>query len=329
MRLPKPGRFRRYLVLLAAMFCLTWPSFAAIEYLRATAACGIGQYSSNMYIGVCNTKQYGDFEHEAFYFGLRNTEEGIRAADVLFFGDSRVQFAFSRSNVVPWFAERHARFFLMGFGYGEGSRFAVEVIRRHPSRPKIIVINATPWFEKDFLSEPAAFIIDHPISAFLDGHFKSALQSALAATCGLHISLVRDIACNGSSSIMRSTDTGQWAMPGFNDFNFHGPHPVTYGSPPSAGNLSAWLDDAALQASDLMRLLSGPCVVVTDTPHDGPPNGVFAKALADRLHVYFVAPEVQGLRTLDTLHLDARSAIAWSDAFLELLDPIGRACGAW
>ena len=38
---------------------------------------------------------------------------------------------------------------------------------------------------------------------------------------------------------------------------------------------------------------------------------------------------VDGLATIDGVHLDARSGIAWSEAFLRELDSVGRQCGTW
>jgi len=45
--------------------------------------------------------------------------------------------------------------------------------------------------------------------------------------------------------------------------------------------------------------------------------------------VPFIAPVMAGLTTIDHVHLDAKSGVAWSDALLHELDPVGRACGAW
>ena len=59
------------------------------------------------------------------------------------------------------------------------------------------------------------------------------------------------------------------------------------------------------------------------------PDYLSPTQLAAELGVAFIAPDISGLTTIDHVHLDARSGIAWSDAFLRALDPVGRACGAW
>jgi hypothetical protein len=46
------------------------------------------------------------------------------------------------------------RFFVMGFGYGELSPFSLAVLKRWKASPKVVVINADPFFV-DVLSEPA------------------------------------------------------------------------------------------------------------------------------------------------------------------------------
>ena len=97
---------------------------------------------------------------------------------------------------------------------------------------------------------------------------------------------------------------------------------------PNQSDLSAWLADAVPAVKTLLDDLSATCVVFTDAPYDGL-VGVYARALAEQLNAVFIDPQVPGLRTYDTQHLNPESAIAWSNAFLAELDPVGKRCGAW
>jgi hypothetical protein len=74
---------------------------------------------------------------------------------------------------------------------------------------------------------------------------------------------------------------------------------------------------AAAGRNFLNRLPSGQtCTILTVVPAVGTPMGT-AKAIAARLGLKFVAPQLQGLMTFDKVHLDPQSAQRWSAAFLE------------
>jgi hypothetical protein len=114
----------RYLLIVLISFSISWPKIATIRYLFNISFCNVAimSYAIN-YVAFCGDKHFGDLEHEAFYYGSFDTDRRIREADVLFIGDSHVQYAFSHPNVATFFSERNATFFLAGFGYGEGFRF--------------------------------------------------------------------------------------------------------------------------------------------------------------------------------------------------------------
>src|SRR5262249_36408216 len=68
------------------------------------------------------------------------------AADVLFVGNSRLMFAFAEDVLTPFFAARGLRYYLLGFGHGESSRFLEELARRHDLRPRLVVANVDRFF---------------------------------------------------------------------------------------------------------------------------------------------------------------------------------------
>jgi hypothetical protein len=311
--------YRRYLAAVLATFVVAWLAFSIISYTYKIAYCNLAPYSPpENYVALCSDTHFGDFEHEAFYYGLFETDRKLREADVLFIGDSHLQFAFSRPNVEPFFKMRHARFFLAGFGYQEGWHFIDEVFKRHPPKPKILVINED-GFSAQHASEPAEQVTEHPISSFIESELKSVAQPIEATLCR---------ACGRADIIVRSRETGQWYWPNFNNVNIAGAFPVTPSASPSEGNLEAWLAQAEPQARKLITDASATCIVLTDAPYNGP-VGAFARALAGRLGARLILPELAGLRTQDGSHLDAQSAVNWSNAFLAELDAVGSRCGAW
>ncbi|CAN5703668.1 hypothetical protein BH11PSE3_BH11PSE3_24400 [soil metagenome] len=307
-----------------ALFPLFWLLASATSYFVAVTKCSADGSSADSYIAYCLDRDYGDYEHEAFYFGLNDTERALIGAHVLFLGNSKMQYAFSRDNVAPFFEERNARFFLMGFGHGEQSRFPEIVLKRHPVRPTLAIINVDPFFT-DGITEPASFPLQHPVAAAFDAGFKSALQIPRAWICRRWSA---PALCRGEPAMMRSEATGQWDVAAFRP-DPEPPLPMQAVAPPSDEALRQWLARAGIIAPEFLKTLSARCVVFTAVPSDA--GSLYAQRLALQLGVPFIGPEISGLSltTIDRIHLDGRSAQAWSDAFLRALDPVGRACGAW
>lgn len=312
----------RHLWALAVLFPAFWLLASGASYFLAITKCDGNQSADDAYMAYCLDREYGDFEHEAFYFGLNNTGRALAETQVLFLGNSKLQYAFSRRNVAPFFEERNARFFVMGFGHGEQSRFPELVLQRHPARPAIAVINVDPFFT-DGITEPAAFPVQHPIAGYVDAVFKSVMQMPRAWIC-------RDwpspLLCDGQPAMMRSEITGQWNVAEFRpDPDL--PYPTQPVVPVGDEALRQWLVRAKIIAPKFLKTLKARCVVFTAVPSDA--GTVYAQLLAAQLGVRFINPEVGGLTTIDRIHLDGRSAIAWSDAFLRELDSVGRECGSW
>ena len=83
---------------------------------RTIFACQANLYSSDRYIAYCNATGYADYEHGAFWFDLEPSAQTFaRNADVLFLGNSRIQFAFSTTATADWFSAASARYYLLGF----------------------------------------------------------------------------------------------------------------------------------------------------------------------------------------------------------------------
>jgi hypothetical protein len=314
--------FSRYSWLVLAMFPLFWLAASATSYFVAITKCNANGGPSDAYIAYCLDREYGDYEHEAFYFGLNNTGRALAEAQILFLGNSKMQYAFSRGNVAPFFEERNARFFVMGFGHGEQSRFPELVLQRHPSRPALAIINVDPFFT-DGITEPAAFPVLHPIAGYVDAAYKSIMQVPRAWVCRRWS---HPFLCAGRPAMMRSESTGQWNVAEFMP-DPSPPYPTQSAVPVAEQAFQQWLTRAKVIAPQFLKTVKARCVVFTAVPSDA--GTVYAERLGAELGVRVISPDLAGLSTIDHIHLDARSAVAWSDAFLRELDNIGRNCGAW
>ena len=82
---------------------------------------------------IARRRNYGDYEHGAFWFGLEPALDFASKADVLFLGNSRMQKAFSTTASADWFSAASAKYYLMGFSYGEHVSFAEMLLdKMHP-----------------------------------------------------------------------------------------------------------------------------------------------------------------------------------------------------
>src|SRR5687767_7961590 len=111
------------------------------------------------FLAYCRNELYGDFEHGAFLFGLEPAAvERARRADVLVIGDSRAQFGFSTAAVRRYFAERGRTYYLLGMGYSSTSDYARALLQRHQLKPRVLIVNAEPYFTRETASVPAEVI---------------------------------------------------------------------------------------------------------------------------------------------------------------------------
>jgi hypothetical protein len=146
------------------------------------------------FLAYCTEPHYGFYEQGAYWFGLEpRAIEHLKKADVLFLGNSRAQFGFSTENLRNYFRRRGISYYVMGFGYGESNEFALALIEKYRLKPKLLVIDADPFFNTG-VSNPAEAIFDRSGSPFqlaarwttvrwdyLTRHVFNALQPKLCA----------------------------------------------------------------------------------------------------------------------------------------------------
>jgi hypothetical protein len=284
-------------------------------------ACRTQPHSPNDFLAYCRSLGYVDYEHGALYYGLEpKVHESIRAAQVLFLGSSNLQAAFAANATREYFRARGIRYFVMGFGYGDGSTFALPVMERSRASPKLIVINADPFFlEPNGLSSPAKDAIEGGPRYLWRLMSKMAFQRVHRIICR-----AVPLCPESEPSIFRSATDGQW--------NWVGPYTeerdVLVGQEVK-DRLPQYHIERAKTIGEMFlnRIgLDRRCVVFTGIPNSALNSTEVAEVLATALHTRFLAPKIDGLATLDGGHLNSRSAELWSAAFLEALTPIVNEC---
>ena len=124
-------------------------------------SCQADGYTPDRYLAYCNGAQFGDYEHGALWFDLEpSVKKFASSADVIFLGDSHIQFGFSTDATNQWFSSATSQYYLLGFIFGENVVFEEEILRKLKPRAKVYVI-AVNFFErsetlpaKDVMHEP-------------------------------------------------------------------------------------------------------------------------------------------------------------------------------
>ena len=253
----------------------------------------------------------GGVDEYALYHDLDGAAAAVRRADVLFLGSSRAMFALPRETLAPFFARRGLRFYVLAFGYNESNVLPEAIIRRYDLRPRLVIVNADPFFT----DEPSAFarrVLSE--TAFDARKFRFETVAADEVRRRLHrlVPYFEIAGPNRDWVWFRSREDGTT-------------HVAAADGVPSRVRPSAELPgaDARLVATasrfrDEMAA-RGAAIVLTAVP---PRASGAAEGIASTLGVPFLDPPLRRLRTLDGSHLDLPSARAYSEALLAELEPL-------
>lgn len=287
--------------------------------LPAAARCQIAE-AAGSFIAEC--RGIGDYEHAAYAFGLeRDAVAALGAADLVIVGNSRAQVAFSTKAARQGFAGRGTRAYLAGFGYGEGSAFALDVLGRAGARPRALIVNADPFFA-DGSSLPASRIRERAFSTLVGALRIKIATDIQAALCRLNGPRAL---CGGRRfALHRAASDGSWTWRGSLPSRDGGTD-VDSGvgrslAPPGPAEI------ARARAFIAAAGVAPGCAILTAVPNAWDRAEVFAAALSRELGTRTVLPSLTGLRTADGSHLDPDSAERWSAAFLAQARPMLDAC---
>jgi hypothetical protein len=279
-----------------------------MAYYRAKSAsifgCGADGYTADRYLAYCQGDWYGDFDSGAFWYSLEpEATRAAGAAQLLFVGNSRMQFGFSNDVARSWLTQNAASYYLLGLAFDANVLIFRDLLPRIGPHPKAYVINLDRFFEES-AGAPARMILEEPDAVW---HYrgKKLWQPFHRAVCQQLRAL-----CGHSFSWFRSRQNGAWYA--FGDLSSSLPKPAS---------IDATLDpamvarDAALGRRFIDSLGVDPrCVVFTLVPTVNTPLAN-SRAIAESLRVDFIAPQLDNLNTFDGTHLDRPSAARWSAAF--------------
>jgi hypothetical protein len=310
---PREGLFAKHVTLYICIVLVTaLASYAVWARTRSIFACPANGYTADRYIAYCAGANYGDYEHGAFWFNLEHALDFASKADVLFLGTSRMEKAFSTAATADWFSAASARYYLMGFSYGEHVSFAEALLAKMHPQASVYVIDVEDFFDP-ILTPPAQTVLYDP-KAPTRYQAKQFWQGVQQRVCKTIPKL-----CGSKGVTFRSRETGVYDMEGT-------PRDIVPVSFDDAVSHDSVDRDTAAAIDFLKRFTPGKCVVLTLVPEVRTKVGE-ANAIAAALGLKLVTPDLpERLEMMDGHHLDGPSAERWSQAFFQAAGPEIQSC---
>lgn len=303
--------YLKYLAILLTCSCLFGISIYFSTWVAKVAGCPLLNEAGS-YLAYCSNASYGDYEHLAYALDLVPAAvRSLKNAEVVILGNSRTQVAFSTPQVDDFFRARSVSYHVLGFGYGEPAEFAAYLFKKYHLTPRVLIINADPFFT-DGLTTPAAQAVAAGPQVWANALMKTAFGHVQGFVCRISSRICRHTA----NSVYRSFETGQWLWHGYISSASMVGEEIS-----SAKAIS--LDDTALTkfqdvAARLLSSFNVPkhCILLTAVPTSEIDGDRIARALAADFGLPVVLPNLQGMRTSDGSHLTTTSAENWSAALL-------------
>jgi len=306
----KPVMFTAIVVLM--MLC----AFAYHLRTQGIFACNGSVYGQTRFLAYCNSLSYRDYDQGSFWHQLdESAYRHARQAQVLFIGNSKLQFALSTQATSDWFAQRSTSHFLFGFAHNETVRFFSPVLAAMKPQARVIVIHVDRLFE-DRLTPPMTILANDPGSRRIF-RTKKVWQRIHRPVCSFASEL-----CGQNFGLHRNMENGHWLFTGTQG-RLDQPVPTGDGPPLEQ---ERW-PDRAQRARDFIAPLQADnrCVLLILIPSQKTRREE-ALYIADALNLPLISPDVEGLETFDRNHLDEASATRWSTALFETAGDMIEGC---
>jgi hypothetical protein len=284
-------------------------AFAYSLRYQGIFSCQASGYGADRYLAYCQATSYSDYDHGAFWFELEpEAVNAARNAQVLFLGNSRMQFGLSTEATATWLSSLAASYYLLGFSYNGNEAFEAPLLQKLRPKATAYVINLDLFFEPS--ASPYARAVMRDGSAKTRHEQKRHWQQLHKPTCAQ-----LPVLCGDGLAFFRSRATGSWVWTG----SLHQTAPVSYDERVDPAVFRAYTTAGREFLASLP--IGSECVILTMVPTVD--TGIAttntsagtANAVAAALGLPLVAPELRDLTTFDKSHLDAESAQRWSDAF--------------
>ncbi len=268
--------------------------------------------SADAYFAVNHPAFPHHLDHVALYHGAYGTPRYLRAADVLFLGNSRLMFGFAPDVLDDLSRRLGLSYYLLGFGHSEPAPFPMAIVRRFDLRPRFVVVNADPFFVGDtspYARTVAAMSAFDARKVLFEGAAYHLAHTYLDAWLPQWPNLADG---RRTFTLYRSRRTGAWLGPAAY------PSAVPFRESDDAPPVPPQCLEVARRFKEEMDA-RGTRIVLTFVPS---PAGCrsYAEQFARLLGVPLVAPRLDGLETFDHSHLTPASARRFTAAFAAEFD---------
>ena len=255
----------------------------------------------------------GHIDHHVLYHGIDDTaRDQMRAADVLFLGNSRLMFALESRIARTLLAD--VNYYILGFGHEEQDDFPLRLIREHDLRPRLVVVNADQFFVSQQSEWATRVVGETPFDAWkirVEGTLAHRVRKVVHRVVPHYVDLRR-----GQREVVlyRSREDGSWFVA--NDFG----EGTSFRWPQEGGGLPTADDLRSAEAFKRELDVRGTKLVLCVVP--APEASLQrAQAIAAHLSVPLIVPSVEDLRTIDNSHLSYESAARVAAALVTSLRP--------
>ncbi|CAA7614445.1 hypothetical protein [Magnetospirillum sp. SS-4] len=281
--------------------------------------CSPAGYSAEFYMGTCADRAFGDYEHAALWLDKEPAAvANLKAADVVFLGNSRAVIAFSAEAVRRPFEDRGLKTFNASIN-GEWDLFAKMVVQKLDLRPRLVVVNADYFFFNSINLWGRRVVSGHP-EVTLEYELKSRVLDLHRRWCRDEPNRFSDMICGRHMAQYRSRLNGRALTVDFARDSFPVMKPAT-GEPRG-------LDHIVATGREFRRMVEerGGCLILTAVPSIEA-NPEVVRRMAAAIGSPLVDVPAEGYASFDGNHLTVPEAERWGEAFAQRLPPALAACG--
>ena len=249
-----------------------------------------------------------DLSHLVLYHDIGDSIANARQADILFIGNSRQQTGLREDVIAAEAGKLGLTAFTIATGHADKTRFALELIRKHDLRPRVVVASGGPFVFTEGISNWAQEVMN--MSAWDAQKEWWERSAAWMAAMLVHRYLPRldyfDQRLTSSWIHYRSEQTGWWR----NVREPRGRYPVKMKKERSSYKNTLPLATELKQEMEAR----GALLVLTMVPYASTRAGHLSY-LEEELGIPVVIPSFLGMETADGSHLNRESALELSRDF--------------
>lgn len=278
--------------------------------------------------GSAVTQLVNVLDYDAYLYDHAGTAQHMRAADVLFLGNSRGLYAFRPEGYQPHLDRYGLRGYTLAF-LGGSDGFALELIRRYDLRPKLVIVNGDAFFD-DTWGRLGAAARDRGRWNSWKFYYESV--AAWEAARRLHRWVPpwrRYYHERDHHVVYRSVETGgiyfPYAIPAPRDLMTRRPDTFTQGERELSEKMfPAQLDVLRTFAAEVTR--RGGAMIMTFAPYPELNNVLLTRRLSEATGIPFVEVWPTPLVSYNGSHMGGESAVVFMDALFEALrrEPVFR-----